>query len=315
MNEVRRRPRRSYARSASRTISRSSTGGPVRARAAERPAARRPLVSSARGNLGAAGLPPISAYRGTRACGSRNERSSTRERRVQRVLIANRGEVAVRIVRACRSSASRRRGLLDADRTPPRAARRPCRARPAAAAQSYLDIPSLVAAGDHDRVRRGAPGLGLPRREPALRASRAQHGVDFIGPPPRRRRRWATRPRAKEAMPRRAAARAGQRGRARRSRQARARRRRRSASRCCSRPRRAAAGAACASRAPRTSSTTRVRRGPAEARAAFGDGALYVEKAGRRRPPRRDPGVRRRLRARVLTSASATARCSATTRS
>ena len=90
----------------------------------------------------------------------------------------------------------------------------------------------------------------------------------------------------------------------------------RSATRCCSRPTPAAAGAGMRRCARRARAAARPSPRPrAEAEAAFGNGALYLEKLPRRRPPHRVPGAGRRATATPSTSASASARSSATTRS
>ena len=65
---------------------------------------------------------------------------------------------------------------------------------------------------------------------------------------------------------------------------------------------------------PRTTSPRRSRPPRAEAKAAFGDDAVYLEKYLGAAAPHRDPGARRRPRQRASISASATARCSAATR-
>ena len=90
-----------------------------------------------------------------------------------KVLIANRGEIACRIIRTLRRMgiASRRR-LLRGRRA--RAARarwptRPCASGPAPAAQSYLDVDAILEAARADR-RRGDPSrLRLPERERRVR--------------------------------------------------------------------------------------------------------------------------------------------------
>ena len=84
--------------------------------------------------------------------------------------------------------------------------------------------------------------------------------------------------------------------------------------RCWSRPQRAAAARACASSARRTSSDAVAGAAQREARAAFGDDTLLLEKYVERRPAHRGPGAGGRATATSCTSASATARPSAGTR-
>ena len=79
------------------------------------------------------------------------------------VLIANRGEIAVRVIAACRERGSQHRSLFGG--RPAGAARRTGRRGvpigPAPAAESYLDIPAIL-----DAARRGSaeavhPGYGF----------------------------------------------------------------------------------------------------------------------------------------------------------
>ncbi len=91
---------------------------------------------------------------------------------LQKVLIANRGEIALRIVRACKemgiktvavySTADRELMHLGlADETV-------C-IGPASAAQSYLHIPAIIAAAEVTGATAHSPRLRLPRRERRLR--------------------------------------------------------------------------------------------------------------------------------------------------
>ena len=86
---------------------------------------------------------------------------------LERVLVANRGEIAVRVIRACFDEGLETvLAVSDADREQPRRpARRPhvC-IGPASAAESYLDIDRLIARRDGHRVRRAAPRLRLRLR-------------------------------------------------------------------------------------------------------------------------------------------------------
>ena len=83
----------------------------------------------------------------------------------RRVLIANRGEIALRVIRACRDLAMESVAVYsDADAVAPecpgRGSRGPHRSRPAA--ESYLRMDRVPRRGDAHRRRRGPPRLRLP---------------------------------------------------------------------------------------------------------------------------------------------------------
>jgi acetyl-CoA carboxylase biotin carboxylase subunit len=105
---------------------------------------------------------------------------------MRRVFIANRGEIALRIVDACR-----RLGLesvvgasdVDRDGLAARQADRVVCIGPAPAARSYLRPEVIVQAArgtDCDAIH---PGYGFLSENPRLAALAAEHGVTFVGPP------------------------------------------------------------------------------------------------------------------------------------
>ena len=133
------------------------------------------------------------------------------KRDIRRVFVANRGEIAVRVIRACRSLGIEAVvGVSEAD-TETLAARMADEVvvlGPPLAAESYLRADKIVEAALQHRLRRGAPRLRLPVRALVLRA-RLRRGRAGVRRPLRRRRstRWATRSRP-WAWPRRPACRA-----------------------------------------------------------------------------------------------------------
>src|SRR5947207_12908354 len=84
---------------------------------------------------------------------------------IKRVLVANRGEIALRIIRACHEEGLEAVAVYsDADRLSPhvRAADLAVPLGPPPAAQSYLDIAKLIAARQSTACQTVHPGYGLP---------------------------------------------------------------------------------------------------------------------------------------------------------
>ena len=105
---------------------------------------------------------------------------------IKRVLVANRGEIALRIIRACHEEGLEAVAVYsEADRLSPhvRAADLAVPLGPPAAAQSYLDIPKLIAAAQGAACQAVHPGYGfLSERAPFAEAVAAA-SLEFVGPP------------------------------------------------------------------------------------------------------------------------------------
>lgn len=104
---------------------------------------------------------------------------------LRRVLIANRGEIAVRIIRACRAEGLETvLAISDADRGSLGAqlADRAICIGPAAASESYLDIDRLLAAATVTGCDALHPGYGFVSERPELPEACAEAGVTFVGP-------------------------------------------------------------------------------------------------------------------------------------
>jgi acetyl-CoA carboxylase biotin carboxylase subunit len=101
------------------------------------------------------------------------------------VLIANRGEIAVRIARACRAEGLETvLAVSDADRGSLGAqiADRAICIGPAPATESYLDIDRLLAAATVTGCDALHPGYGFVSERPELPEACAEAGVTFVGP-------------------------------------------------------------------------------------------------------------------------------------
>jgi acetyl-CoA carboxylase biotin carboxylase subunit len=120
---------------------------------------------------------------------------------ISRVLIANRGEIALRIIRACRElNIQTIAAVSEADREslPAKMADRSVCIGPAPPVKSYLQIGTLVAAALGTGADAVHPGYGFLAEQPELPETCAQHGIIFIGPKAEHIRRmgdklWARR--------------------------------------------------------------------------------------------------------------------------
>jgi acetyl-CoA carboxylase biotin carboxylase subunit len=104
-----------------------------------------------------------------------------------RVLIANRGEVAVRVIRSLHElgiEAVAVYSTADEGTLHTRLADRAVCVGPPAAADSYLKIPSLIAAATTTRCDAVHPGWGFLAENPAFAAACAENDLVFVGPAP-----------------------------------------------------------------------------------------------------------------------------------
>ena len=105
---------------------------------------------------------------------------------IKRLLIANRGEIAVRIIRACRELGIESVAVYsdaDAQARHVVAADRAVAIGPAPAAESYLSIPRLLDAARSTGADAVHPGYGFLSENAAFAEACEQAGLIFVGPP------------------------------------------------------------------------------------------------------------------------------------
>jgi 3-methylcrotonyl-CoA carboxylase alpha subunit len=101
------------------------------------------------------------------------------------LLIANRGEIALRIIRTCRRLGIRTIAVYsDADRDSPhvKAADTAVRLGPAAARESYLRLDAIIEAAKRSGAQAIHPGYGFLSEKPVLAEACARAGIVFVGP-------------------------------------------------------------------------------------------------------------------------------------
>jgi acetyl-CoA carboxylase, biotin carboxylase subunit len=118
----------------------------------------------------------------------------------KKIRIANRGEIALRVIRACHElgiSAVAVHSEADRDSLHVRFADEVVCIGPPPARESYLNIPRIIAAAEVTGAEAIHPGYGFLAENAEFSEICGRSDIVFIGPTPIRSARWATRrPRA-----------------------------------------------------------------------------------------------------------------------
>src|SRR5580692_3559892 len=111
----------------------------------------------------------------------------------KKILIANRGEIALRILRACRELGLKTVAVhseVDARALHVRFADEAVCIGPAPAARSYMNIPAIISAAEITGADAIHPGYGFLSENPEFARICAKCDITFIGPTPEAMRAW-----------------------------------------------------------------------------------------------------------------------------
>jgi len=123
----------------------------------------------------------------------------------RKVLIANRGEIAIRVIRACRELGVATVAVhseADAHALHVRFADEAVCIGPASATHSYLNIPALISAAEITAADAIHPGYGFLSESTKFAQVVEQCGLNFIGPTSTAMAQWGDKLRAREAAQR-----------------------------------------------------------------------------------------------------------------
>ena len=124
----------------------------------------------------------------------------------KKILIANRGEIAVRIIRACKELGIKAVAVfsdIEREALHVRYADEAICIGPANSAQSYMNIPAILSAADVTDSEAIHPGYGFLSENPHFTEACATSGITFIGPTAENIRIGGDKAKARQVMQRR----------------------------------------------------------------------------------------------------------------
>jgi acetyl-CoA carboxylase, biotin carboxylase subunit len=124
---------------------------------------------------------------------------------LSKILIANRGEIALRVIRACRELGVRTviaHSDADRDSLPVRMADEHICIGPGPSSKSYLNIPNIITAALLTGCEGIHPGYGFLSENPTFAEICEDTGLVFIGPPPAAMVQMGDKVQARQAMQR-----------------------------------------------------------------------------------------------------------------
>lgn len=130
----------------------------------------------------------------------------SKEKMFKKILIANRGEIAVRIIRACRELGIRTVAVysdIERESMHVRLADEAVCIGPAASSQSYLNIPALLSSAEITDSSAIHPGYGFLSENAEFAETCASAGIAFIGPSAENIRLGGDKSKAKELLKKR----------------------------------------------------------------------------------------------------------------
>src|SRR5204862_935939 len=121
----------------------------------------------------------------------------------KKVLIANRGEIALRVIRTCKEMGIKTVAVYstaDRESLHVKFADEAVCIGPPPSRDSYLNIPNIISAAEITNADAIHPGYGFLSENAKFSAICVKHGIKFIGAPPEQIEKMGDKATAKETM-------------------------------------------------------------------------------------------------------------------